>query len=462
MRADTFSYDWHAAELPAFESHRLLVVGDVILDRYWHGATSRISPEAPVPVVRVCNDEVRPGGAGNVALNIAALGAQATLLALVGADEAAAQLEQCLAAGGVSFRLVPCAGNRTVTKLRVMSQHQQMIRLDFENGFSALESASLLPPVRSALEDADVVVISDYAKGALLNVAEIIRLARHSGKTVIVDPKGRDFERYRGATILKPNLAEFEAIVGPCPDETSLVARAEKLRDTLDLHALVITRSEHGMSIFEHGCAPVHLSTDAHEVCDVTGAGDTVTAALACALAAGMPLVAAAGLANRAAAIVVGKSGTATASREELLASLPKPACKTGCGQVALNMLPECLADARALGETVLGLAAPESVPDARFFLMLEQARQLGNRVLVLVPLTTPDKTHDLLALYSAFRGVDWVAAAPRGEVQKRLAALASAGQIVTATTQTDALTVLAANFHRPPSERLQALRSTG
>lgn len=462
MRTHTFSYDSHAAELPAFESHRLLVVGDVILDRYWHGATSRISPEAPVPVVRVCNDEVRPGGAGNVALNIAALGAQATLLALVGADEAAVQLEQSLTAGGVAFHLVPCAGNRTITKLRVMSQHQQMLRLDFENGFSALESASLLPSVRSALEDADVVVLSDYAKGSLLDVAEIIRLARHSGKTVIVDPKGRDFERYRGATILKPNLVEFEAIVGPCPDETSLVARAEKLRDTLDLHALVITRSEHGMSIFEHGCAPVHLSTDAHEVCDVTGAGDTVTAALACALAAGMPLVAAAGLANRAAAIVVGKTGTATASRQELLATLAKPTRKISCSWVALNRLPECLAGARAQGERVLGVAAPEGVPDARFFFMLEQARQLGDRVLVLVPLTAPEKAQDVLALYSAFRGVDWVAAAPGDEVQKRLAALASEGQIVTAMTPTDARSVLPPHFRWPPAKRFQESRSIG
>lgn len=308
--------------LPDFSAHRVLVVGDVMLDRYWYGATSRISPEAPVPVVHIKQDEVRAGGAGNVALNAAALGTQVALIGLVGEDEAATLLSERLAGQGIDSRLVAFPDLRTVTKLRIISRHQQLIRLDFEEGFSAAHADAVVAATGDALDGVDVVILSDYAKGTLGEVQALIRLARERGLPVIVDPKGRDFERYRGATLIKPNLAEFEEVVGPCPDEATLVARGENLRESLALDALVITRSEQGVTVLARGEPPHHLPTRARDVFDVTGAGDTVIAALGCGLAAGLPLLEATALANAAAGVVVGKLGTATVSVDELAAAL--------------------------------------------------------------------------------------------------------------------------------------------
>ena len=297
-----------------------------MLDRYWHGTTSRISPEAPVPVVQVDADEVRAGGAGNVALNAAALGARSTVVGLVGEDEAARLLGERLQAQGVSCRLQPVSDAPTITKLRVISRHQQLIRLDFEQPFSASHEPLVRAAVGRLLADADVLILSDYAKGTLAGVPALIGQGRARGIPVVIDPKGSDFSRYRGATVLKPNLAEFEAVVGHCSDEATLLARGEALRAGLELEALLITRGERGVTLLARGQAALHLPTHAREVFDVTGAGDTVSATLGCSLAAGLSLADATALANLAAGIVVGKLGTATASIAELATAIGLPA----------------------------------------------------------------------------------------------------------------------------------------
>ena len=308
--------------LPDFSRGRLVIVGDVMLDRYWHGSTNRISPEAPVPVVKVEGDEFRAGGAGNVALNAATLGAATELVALVGRDEAAQRLRERLEGGQVSCRLLEAPQHPTITKLRIISRHQQLIRLDFEDNFAVLESAGIEQAFEAALPGAGAVVLSDYGKGTLAQVGSMIRVARERGVPVVVDPKGTDFGRYCGATVITPNMSEFEAVVGHCADEATLRARGESLREALDLEAVLITRSERGMTLLQKGHAPLDLPTRARDVFDVTGAGDTVVAVLGAGLACGLPLADATAVANVAAGIVVGKLGTATVSPEELATAL--------------------------------------------------------------------------------------------------------------------------------------------
>ncbi|MDR1662600.1 MAG: D-glycero-beta-D-manno-heptose-7-phosphate kinase [Azoarcus sp.] len=307
---------------PDFAAACLVVAGDVMLDRYWHGPATRISPEAPVPVVRVENDEFRAGGAGNVALNAAALGAQVRLVGLTGCDEAGQRLRERLVAGRVDCRLLEVPTHPTITKLRIISRHQQLIRLDFENDFAVLESAGVGEVFASTLDGADAVVFSDYGKGTLAQAGALIGEARARGLPVIVDPKGVDFSRYRGASLLTPNMSEFEAVVGHCADEATVRERGERLREALELDALLITRSERGMTLLQKGLVPLDLSTRARDVFDVTGAGDTVAAVLGASLACGLALADATTLANAAAGIVVGKLGTATVSCAELDAAL--------------------------------------------------------------------------------------------------------------------------------------------
>jgi rfaE bifunctional protein kinase chain/domain len=308
--------------LPDFTRGRLVIVGDVMLDRYWHGSTNRISPEAPVPVVKVEGDEFRAGGAGNVALNAATLGARTELVALVGRDEAAQRLREKLEGGQVCCRLLEAPQHPTITKLRIISRHQQLIRLDFEDNFALLESAGIEQAFEAALPGAGAVVLSDYGKGTLAQVGGMIRFARERSVPVVVDPKGTDFGRYGGATVITPNQSEFEAVVGHCADESTLRARGESLREALDLEAVLITRSERGMTLLQKGQAPLDLPTRARDVFDVTGAGDTVVAVLGAGLACGLPLAEATAVANVAAGIVVAKLGTATVSPEELTAAL--------------------------------------------------------------------------------------------------------------------------------------------
>ncbi|AUN95678.1 D-glycero-beta-D-manno-heptose-7-phosphate kinase [Pseudazoarcus pumilus] len=308
--------------LPDFSTGRVVVVGDVMLDRYWHGSTNRISPEAPVPIVRVEQDEFRAGGAGNVAINVASLGARADIVGLIGHDEAGTLLRHRLEDAGVACRLIEAPHHPTITKLRIISRHQQLIRLDFEESFAVLESAGIEAECDAALPGAGALVLSDYGKGTLAQVGSLIRAAREAGVPVVVDPKGTDFGRYCGASVITPNLSEFEAVVGHCANDEVLVERGEALREALDLQAVLITRSERGMTLIARAAAPLTLPARARDVFDVTGAGDTVVALLGAGLACGLPLAEATLLANVAAGIVVGKLGTASVSPEELLRGL--------------------------------------------------------------------------------------------------------------------------------------------
>lgn len=296
---------------------RVLVVGDVMLDRYWFGDVSRISPEAPVPVVKVGRNEERLGGAANVARNIAALGANCTLLSVVGTDEAGQTLMSLLEAEQIDARLHQDGGVATTIKLRVIGRQQQLLRIDFETQPSHEVLSAKLEEFERLVKDCDVVVLSDYGKGGLLHIGRMIERARELGKRVLVDPKGDDYARYAGATLLTPNRAEFREVAGSWKSENDFNAKAEALRKELGLEAMLITRSEEGMSLFRENQID-HVAAQAREVYDVSGAGDTVIATLAVALAAGEDYVEAMRLANKAGGIVVGKLGTAVVTPEEL------------------------------------------------------------------------------------------------------------------------------------------------
>jgi len=295
----------------------LLVVGDVMLDRYWFGDTHRISPEAPVPVVQVGKVDERLGGAANVARNVAALGGHATILGVIGDDEPGQRVTQLLKASGVDSQLELDSKVPTIVKLRVIARQQQLIRLDFEEPPSDKTLARKLERFEKSLADADVVILSDYGKGALDQVSLMIEQARAQNKVILVDPKGEDYEKYRGATVLTPNRSELRQVVGRWSSEEDLTKKAQDLRRYLNLQALLLTRSEEGMSLFTDAGVS-YVKAQAREVFDVSGAGDTVIATLAVALAAKWPLEKAMALANRAGGIVVGKLGTATVTSEEL------------------------------------------------------------------------------------------------------------------------------------------------
>lgn len=307
--------------IPDCRQARVLVVGDVMLDRYWFGNVDRISPEAPVPVVHVQRTEERPGGAANVARNVAALGGQATLLSVVGDDEAGRSLAILLEKEHVKTLFHKDAQLPTTVKLRVIGRQQQLIRIDFETPPSREVLEDKLGDFESLVDSIDVVILSDYGKGGLTHVAKMIDVAKRHGKPVLVDPKGDDYSKYAGATLLTPNRSEFREVVGRWKDESELAAKAAQLREKLQLNALLVTRSEEGMSLFTSGSA-THEPTQAREVYDVSGAGDTVIATLGLMLAAGVSMPDAMRIANRAAGIVVGKLGTATVTRDELLAAL--------------------------------------------------------------------------------------------------------------------------------------------
>lgn len=407
-------------KLPDFSRARVLVVGDVMLDNYWHGATSRISPEAPVPVVRIERQEARPGGAGNVALNIVALGAEANLAGLTGDDPAADQLRGLLTARGVECSLMRVAGSHTITKLRVISRHQQVIRLDFEDHFPGVDASGMLADFSAMASDYDVMILSDYAKGVLRQPESLIAAARAAGKPVVIDPKGHNFERYRGATVITPNMAEFEAVVGHCADDGEVEQRGVELRDALDLDAVLITRSEKGMSLLARGHAPLHLPTHAQDVFDVTGAGDTVVATLGASLAAGLALPEAVALSNIAAGIVVAKLGTATVTTEELRWALRGETPMASRGICAEDELLGRMSAARGRGERIVMTNGCFDILHPGHIDYLEKARGLGDRLIVAVnddnsvrrlkgesrpvnPLATR------LRMLSALACVDWV-----------------------------------------------------
>jgi len=302
---------------------KILVVGDVMLDRYWYGEVKRISPEAPVPIVRIQAERTKetPGGAANVAVNAAVLGANVALLSVVGDDEPGRKLTDLLEKAGVSPRLHRDPEISTTVKLRVIGAHQQMLRVDFETLPSHEVLLDKLADFREMIADRNVIILSDYGKGGLTHIAQMIELARAQGKPVLVDPKGEDYSRYRGATIVTPNRSELREVVGRWKDDDELAAKAQGLREQLGLQALLVTRSEEGMTLYEQGRVR-HEPARAREAFDVSGAGDTVIATLGVMLGAGMPLQDAVALANQAAGIVVGKLGTAAVTPQELIEAL--------------------------------------------------------------------------------------------------------------------------------------------
>lgn len=411
---------------PDFTRARVLVAGDLMLDRYWSGTTRRISPEAPVPVVQVGAMEDRPGGAANVALNLAALGCQTLVAGVTGDDEAADILTIRLADAGIESRLSRRRGVPTVTKLRVLSHHQQLIRLDFEQSLAPEGEDPLPGMVATALDTVDLLVLSDYAKGTLANPGPLITSARERGKPVLVDPKGRDFQRYRGATLLTPNRTELEEVVGPLRDDATLIERGQRLRTDLGLDALLVTLGERGMLLLRGGTSleesALHLPTRAREVYDVTGAGDTVIATLAAALAAGVELAEACTLANCAAGLAVGKLGTATVSARELERARLGSEWHTILDREALVA---AVAEARAQGERVVMTNGCFDILHQGHVAYLQQARRLGDRLVVAV--NDDDSVRRLkgqgrpingvesrMAVLAGLASVDWVC--PFGE----------------------------------------------
>ncbi len=405
--------------IPDFGKARVLVVGDVMLDRYWHGSTLRISPEAPVPVVKIDRCEDRPGGAANVALNLAALGVGTSLLGVIGEDDAARDLDVTLRAAGVKTAFLTSPDTPTITKLRVMSRHQQLLRLDFEEPLDSIAAPDLGVRFEALLGAHDLVVLSDYAKGTLHGAQALIRLARASGRPVLVDPKNPHVEIYRGATLMTPNLAELEGMVGPCPDEDTLIAKGLLLIEQLGQDALLVTRGEHGMTLIVPGQPALHLPSHAREVYDVTGAGDTVIAVLAGALAVGAPLAESVGLANLAAGIAVSKLGTAAISAVELTRSAAHQGDAT-LGVVSEDQLLAAVKLARSRGERLVMTNGCFDILHAGHVASLEKARAMGDRLIVAVndddsvrrlkgdgrPVNALDRR---MAVLAGLASVDWV-----------------------------------------------------
>ncbi|SFM48743.1 D-alpha,beta-D-heptose 7-phosphate 1-kinase /D-beta-D-heptose 1-phosphate adenylyltransferase [Ectothiorhodospira mobilis] len=406
--------DW-----PAFERARVVVAGDLMLDRYWSGPAARISPEAPVPVVQVTGVEERAGGAANVAVNLARLGVGVALGGITGADEAGDTLARLLQAEGIACALLRDPHRPTITKLRVMSRHQQLLRLDFEAPLEGDHPAALGRTLEPHLAGAGALVLSDYGKGTLADAPALIARGRAAGLPVLVDPKGRDFSRYRGATVLTPNLAELEAVVGACPRDDLLLEQGERLRRELGLEALLVTLSERGMLLIREGQDPLHLPTRAREVFDVTGAGDTVIAVVAAALAAGQGMAEAAALANLAAGRVVGKLGTGHVTPAELRAAM-RGHQGGWSGRMTQAELLDAVAEARGRGERIVMTNGCFDILHAGHVDYLERARRLGDRLVVAVnddasvarlkgdarPVNPLERR---MAVLSGLASVDWV-----------------------------------------------------
>jgi len=410
-------------EMPPFQQATALVVGDVMLDRYWHGKASRISPEAPVPVVKVSGNDDRPGGAANVALNIAALGAAATLVGIIGQDEAGDELTRRMTAAGVLCHFQTSSSAPTITKLRVISQNQQLLRVDFEEPFASADVASLQQRAIDVMAASQVLILSDYGKGTLGQTQTLIQAARERAIPVVVDPKGHDFGKYRGATVITPNLSEFEAVVGPCGNEEELISKGQALRENLDLDAILITRGERGMTLLQAARPVLHLPAQAREVFDVTGAGDTVVSVLAAALAAGQSMESGMALANLAAGLVVAKLGTAAISGPELRRAIQLQE-GTGRGVMTAEQLATVVEDARAHGERIVFTNGCFDIIHAGHVGYLEDARKQGDRLIVAI--NDDDSVHRLkgsgrpinpvqrrMAVLAGLSAVDWVVSFP-------------------------------------------------
>lgn len=369
-----------------FKDKHILVVGDVMLDRYWHGGTSRISPEAPVQVVKVSTIEDRPGGAANVALGLAKLGVSVTLVGVVGNDENADVLTQCLEKVGVNCRFVRSETLPTITKLRVMSRHQQLIRLDFEEREDSLsQNEALAKVVEECLPESDAVIFSDYAKGCLADVQTLIKLSNAAEVPSFVDPKGEDFSIYQGATLVKPNLLEFETIVGKCHSTKELEEKAKALREKFGWKALLVTRGEEGLILLSEGKPPFSLATAAKEVFDVTGAGDTVVAVLTAVYVTSKRFIDAVEYANQAAGYVVGKLGTASISADQLEAIMFQRSHSTNFGVLSPEELLEQIKLAQMNGEKIVFTNGCFDILHPGHIAYMKQAKALGDRLVVAV-----------------------------------------------------------------------------
>ncbi|MFA6408931.1 MAG: bifunctional D-glycero-beta-D-manno-heptose-7-phosphate kinase/D-glycero-beta-D-manno-heptose 1-phosphate adenylyltransferase HldE [Gammaproteobacteria bacterium] len=405
-----------------FSEARVLVVGDIMLDSYWFGNTSRISPEAAVPIVHVRQTENRPGGAANVALNISSLGSQVTLLGFTGNDSESEKLETALEEANVNCAFLDVPNLPTINKIRIISRNQQMLRLDFEEKFHAenVDLTRLLELYEELLPNVDVVILSDYAKGTLNIGQDLINLANAYKIPVLIDPKSKDFSIYSGATIITPNLDEFEAVVGPISSEEDLVAKAEQLCKKYDFQAVLVTRGAQGMSLICPDEMPLHLPTKAREVFDVTGAGDTVIGVLGAALAAGNNLASATTLANTAAGITVKKLGAATVSPAELRRAMQRQEQDPEAGILSEEELLIEVAEAKNRGETIVMTNGCFDILHAGHVSYLEEAKSFGTRLIVAVnddasvqrlkgPERPINSLEQRMLVLSALRSVDWV-----------------------------------------------------
>jgi len=412
-------------QIPDFSKARVLVVGDLMLDRYWQGSTSRISPEAPVPVVHIKDTQTRPGGAGNVALNIAALGVAVHVDGLVGNDEGGELLSSHLTKQGISCLFEGQQGIATIIKLRVLSLHQLLIRLDFEDDIQTEQNTDLVARFKKQLLNSDVAVLSDYGKGTLADIQQFIKIAQQQNKPVLVDPKGNDFDKYKGATLLTPNYSEFTNIVGVCNNTEEIISKGTALCKQLNISALLVTQGEHGMTLIQKEASAIHLPTKARDVYDVTGAGDTVISILAAGLAAGLSLEQTTKLANIAAGITVGKLGAATVTVEELhdeIITTEMTGLQNSSGIITEKELLETIQQARALGEKIIMTNGCFDLLHAGHVSYLEKAKQLGNRLIIAVnddasvkklkgssrPINSLNERMKVLA---GLRSVDWVVA---------------------------------------------------
>lgn len=369
---------------PNFAECAILVVGDIMLDKYIMGSVKRISPEAPVPILEASSKQVRVGGAGNVAMNCASIGCNTYLQALIGSDENGQLLEDLLSVENINSNLQKVANSKTLTKTRLVALSQHLIRLDSEDSFDQWDPISFVKRFSDTSKHVETIVFSDYAKGALRHISTLIEIARKSNKKVLVDPKGTDFARYSGAHVITPNLAEFEAVVGKCESVSDIESKAQSLMDRLSIEHVLVTRSEKGMSLLSNDSPPLHLSTKAVDVFDVTGAGDTVIATLAASLTAGMPLYAAVELANYAAGIVVSKAGTTAVSKREI-SDYFKTNDHIADASYDNESILNILTSERSLGKTLIMTNGCFDILHAGHIDYLEKAKNLGDILVVAV-----------------------------------------------------------------------------